>query len=91
MKKNPEVFGSIFQKTKQIDIIEDITDGEIYLDFLKKEAIGQNFSFSLFTDGISICDKSSITVWPILFIINEIPKEKRYCIDQMIIAGNLFF
>jgi hypothetical protein len=42
----------------------------------------------MFTDGITICKKSKITIWPIILALNELQKEKRFCKDQMIIAGN---
>jgi hypothetical protein len=46
------------------------------------------FTFLLNTDGISICEKSGLTIWPILLAINEIAIGDRFCIDNIIIAGN---
>ena len=39
------------------------------------------------TDGILICDQSNITIWPIIFVCNEIPIERRFCLDNIVIAG----
>ena len=74
------------------DDIEDVINGSIYKElfssefgylFFKNEA----FTFSINTDGISICEQSNITIWPIFLVINEIPLERRFCLDNIIIAG----
>jgi hypothetical protein len=39
------------------------------------------------TDGISICDKSNLSIWPFYLEINELNIGKRFCIDNIIIAG----
>jgi hypothetical protein len=90
---NSDVFSlkpSRFSK-KETDI-EDIFDGEIYKDVYKSDfgyLFEQNeaFTFSINTDGASICDLSNITLWPIFLVINEIPLEKRFCLDNVIVAG----
>jgi hypothetical protein len=38
-------------------------------------------------DGISLCDKSKQSMWPVIFVIIELPKEIRYCLQIVIIAG----
>ena len=86
IKHNSEIFDH--KLIYNPDSISDIKDGEIYRDFIETECLGTNLTFTIFTDGISVSNKSSITVWPIILAINELPKEKRFCIDQLIIAGN---
>jgi hypothetical protein len=39
------------------------------------------------TDGISICTKSKLTIWPFYLAINEIIKEDRFIIQNMVLAG----
>ena len=80
------------QKCHFSNDISDVVDGFIYKNSTKsklencfdKEII---LSFIINTDGISISDKSNITIWPIYLAINEIPKSTRFCINNMIIAG----
>jgi hypothetical protein len=72
--------------------IRDVYDGEIYKELLDSDVgylfkKNEAFSFSLNTDGISVCDASNVTIWPIFFVINEIPLEKRFCLDNVIVAG----
>ena len=70
----------------------DITDGNVYQKLLlsedgeffkRKEA----FSFLINTDGISICKKSKVTIWPFFLTINELPIESRFCLENLILAG----
>ena len=73
--------------------ISDFKDGSIYQDFLKKENPNNNndtYTFTLNTDGISLCDKSNIQVWPQYMTINETPIESRYSPENTIICGNYF-
>ena len=72
IQRNLDIFDSKQNNYKnQDEFIRDVTDGEIYANFKKNETIGSNFSFTLFTDGISFCKKSSITVWPVLLVISS--------------------
>ena len=81
----------LFKKTDSKDLT-DIRDGNIYKkllasdhgnDFKNQEA----FSFLLNTDGISFMRRSKITIWPVFLVINELPIESRFCIDNTILAG----
>lgn len=73
--------------------LSDITDGTIYKTIYNsnlKKYFDSNaaFTFTLNTDGISFCEKSNLTMWPVFLAINEIPVEKRFCVENIIIAGN---
>jgi hypothetical protein len=97
IKLNQDIFNSDIRPPRTAnDDIEDLFDGAIYKElydsefgylFHKNEA----FTFSINTDGISICDQSNVTIWPVFLAINEIPLEKRFCLDNIIIAGINFF
>jgi hypothetical protein len=74
------------------NILTDITDGLLYkkiletgdgASFMKKGA----FSFLLNTDGISICKKSKLTIWPWYLTCNELPISKRFAFNNLILAG----
>ena len=77
------------------DDLFDITDGSIYKKLLESEngylfASKKAFTFSLNTDGISPYKKSKLTIWPVFLVINELPLEVRFSIDNTILAGNFF-
>jgi hypothetical protein len=70
----------------------DITDGQIYKNFMKEEN-KKNFknsliySFKISTDGVALCEKSKLGIWPIYLVINEIPKEQRFFVENVVFAG----
>ena len=89
--KNKAIFNEKIETSH--DTIEELYDGMIYKEFLnsldgqlvfKKAA----YTMSLNTDGISICEKSKLDIWAVYLVINEIKHEYRYCIENVIVAGN---
>ncbi|RNA29376.1 hypothetical protein BpHYR1_028554 [Brachionus plicatilis] len=48
---------------------------------------GQYFTLTLNSDGIKLSDKSNMSIWPVILIINELPLETRFLIENTIIAG----
>ena len=74
------------------DFVTDVIDGAIYQDFLNKEnPDGQKdcYTFTLNTDGINLCEKSNLSIWPVYLVVNEIAIEERFMPDNIIIAGNI--
>ena len=70
------------------EYLNDITDGNIYKNFLASKSQDKNyFTFLFNTDGISKCSKSNLTIWPVYCAINEIPEGQRFCLENIIIAG----
>lgn len=72
--------------------LRDFKDGEIYSDFLETEngkliQTGRCFTLFLNIDGISLCKKSKLSMWPVILVINEIDINTRYSFDNIIIAG----
>jgi hypothetical protein len=72
--------------------LTDITDGRIYQKmitndpndgFLNRKAL----SFLINTDGISLSNSSNLTIWPVYLVINEVPIESRFLIDNVILAA----
>jgi len=70
--------------------LKDICDGNYYktlLDsedgelFKKKEAL----TFTINTDGASICKSSNLTIWPVYLVCNEIPN--KFSLENVILAG----
>ena len=89
-----KVFNSPDEIKINENVLTDIFDGEIYAKFRQEENrlnhYNQSFTFSIFTDGISVCKKSMKTIWPIFLVINEIPIEYRFAIENVVVAGELF-
>ncbi|KAK3923602.1 Centrosomal protein of 295 kDa [Frankliniella fusca] len=76
-------------RTKQnCDGIEDLYDSSIY-----KEAeltfLTDIFKISLtwYTDGVSLYNCSSYSLWPFIFVVNELPPEDRFKPENLIIGG----
>lgn len=71
-------------------ILKDITDGSIYQNFLadqKNRRPEEIYTFLLNSDGIKVCNKSELSIWPVYLAINEIPLQYRFCVDNVIVAG----
>ncbi|CAF0821714.1 unnamed protein product [Brachionus calyciflorus] len=75
-----------FSKDSNEDYLEDVYDGEIYRKIKNIEKC-KFFTFLLNTDGVQMCSKSDLSVWPIILVINEIPINQRFNFDNVIIAG----
>ena len=70
----------------------DISDGLLYQKILKSnigELIKRNEAFTLTinTDGISFSENSTLSMWPVYTVINEIKPSERFCIDNVVIVG----
>ena len=77
-------------------ILSDITHGQIYRRFLttiEGESIKNKHgcTFILNTDGVQISLKSTLSIWPVYLVINELPKHMRFQFPNIIIAGKLKF
>jgi hypothetical protein len=76
--------------------IKDIIDGRIYKNSIidiehnnhKKENV---ITLTINTDGISPCSKSKLKIWPVFLVINELPIETRYSLENVILAGTFYF
>lgn len=76
------------------EYLEDIYYGEIYNKILDAESDKSSehqrfFTFILNTDRIQMCEKSRMTLWPIILALNEIPIQKRFWFDNIIIPVGL--
>ncbi len=76
------------------EYLSDFKDGTIYQEFLEKENKNRTndvYTFTLNTDGISLCEKSNLQIWPQFLTINECSIESRYSPDNTIICGKYIF
>lgn len=82
-------FKSIMPKN---DLLSDIYDGSIYKQFYDEYSSeihsGGVHSYTLCSDGIAMCEKSKLTLTPLILSINEIPSSERFCIENIIIGGS---
>ncbi len=72
--------------------ITDMCDGLLYKKLLDSEdgrafKTKEAFSFTINTDGASICKKSNLTIWPVYLTINELPINIRFAPENVILAG----
>lgn len=72
------------------NVIHDICDGKLYKERFRKDGyfhgatdaqLGElHISLQMNTDGVSLFRSSNFCIWPIYFVINELPPHQRYAI-----------
>ena len=76
--------------------VEDIFDGQLYKKHFDCEGYFHgtslparekeiHLSLMVNTDGVSIFRSSNFGLWPVYFVINELPPEKRYIMVKLFI------
>ena len=65
------------------------SDGRIFKRIYKEEKKGPGdiYTLSLSADGVSICEKSNLGIWPVYAVCNGLPKAYRFCPENVIILG----
>ncbi|XP_028407832.1 uncharacterized protein LOC114530409 [Dendronephthya gigantea] len=83
-----------FSRVKRgINNIEDIYDGKQYRRFFGNGGIlddQRNISLTWNTDGIPVFKSSKVAIWPLYFVVNELPYAQRISRSNMIVAGLWF-
>ena len=82
----------LVNKQNNDQMIVDFYDGRNYkrlLNYVDGDGFRNKSNLTLLvnTDGISRSTKSNQSIHPVFFVINELPLEKRFCIDNVIVAG----
>lgn len=68
--------------------IEDLYDSQIYKEAEKSINLNEfNISLTWYTDGVSLYNCSSYSLWPFMFVINELPPNERFKQENLIIGG----
>ena len=68
--------------------IEDIYDGSLYKEAEKTIlSDSRNISLTWYTDGVSIYECSSYSLWPFVYVINELSPEERFKPENLILGG----
>jgi hypothetical protein len=68
------------------NVMTDIKDGHVYQQ-LKTLCHDKFLTLTLNIDGVEVKKKSNKSIWPALLVINEIPLDQRYNLENVIIAG----
>jgi len=70
--------------------VSDISSGESYKKLKQPGGFlddTSNITLSMFIDGIPLYSSSSISLWPVYLLINEIPPKKRFRKKNMLLWG----
>lgn len=68
------------------NILQDITDGYIYKRLVQDES-EPFITLTMNIDGVQTNKGSDNSLWPVLLVINEIKRKKRYSLENSIIAA----
>ena len=82
-----------FRRTQHAGQISDIYGGNIYKSLFENNSLlsnPNNISLTWNTDGVPFFKSSSFALWPLYFIVNELPYNKRIQRENMIFAGLWF-
>ena len=74
-------------------VICDVYDGLLYQKHFKSGGLLSdinNLSFVYNTDGVPVFKASNFQLWPLYLAINELPPDKRFKMDNVILAGLWF-
>lgn len=73
---------------KNADNIEDVYDAKNYKDAEKKfKEFCTNITMMFNTDGMQVFTSNSFSLWPFYLVINELPPNKRFLSENLLIAG----
>ncbi|XP_046398475.1 uncharacterized protein LOC124165226 isoform X2 [Ischnura elegans] len=81
---------SRFHKFKRNDSIACATDGALSQKVQCLFKSVYDFTMMLYTDGIQLFRSNKLSFWPILFVVNELPYNKRY-LPQNVVFGGLWY
>lgn len=68
--------------------ITDVFDGTLYKSLRKKFGDGKLITLTKNTDGVRVFkSKRKSSLWPLQFFINEIPRNERFKLENIILSG----
>ena len=68
------------------DSMHDIVDGTYYRSCLKEET-DRFITLTMNIDGVQPNKGSDASLWPVLLVVNEIQRRKRFSLENFILAG----
>ena len=63
---------------QDVNLLQDLYDGKEYKKHGQFFSSRSNISFTLNTDGAQLFSSSTVSLWPIWLVINELPPQVRY-------------
>ncbi|CAF4333353.1 unnamed protein product [Rotaria sp. Silwood2] len=66
--------------------LRDIKDGNVYQQ-IKTVCTDPFLTLTMNIDGVEVRKGLKRSIWPILFVVNELPLKQRYALENVIIAG----
>ncbi len=69
--------------------LADICDGSVYLQHMHSGVFlrnPNNISLTMNTDGVQIFKSSGASLWPVYFVVNELPPQLRYRVNIIIVV-----
>ena len=79
-----------FTRRSTPGVICDVYDGLLYHKHFKSGGLLSdinNLSFVYNTVGVPVFKASNFQLWPLYLAINELPPDKRFKMDNVILAG----
>lgn len=73
--------------------VEDIYDGNLYKKHCENQGFlssVNNISLMWYTDGVPLFESSKYSIWPLYFVINELPYQMRMSKTNIIFGGIWF-
>ncbi|KAK3922577.1 Protein KINKY POLLEN [Frankliniella fusca] len=71
--------------------IEDIYDGQLYKEFVESGFLSEknkfNISLTWNSDGVPVFKSMKTSMWPIFFVINELPFKMRFKTSNVLLGG----
>ena len=68
------------------NVLRDIRDGNVYQQ-LNLACLDRFLTLTINIDGVEIKKGSKKSIWPVLLVLNELPLNRRYDLENTIIAG----
>ena len=66
-----------FHASQESGCLQDLYDGREYRRHKEFFSCPNNVSFTINTDGAQVFKSSSISLWPIWLVVNELPPQVR--------------
>jgi hypothetical protein len=86
LRSSPDLY-LVNQVNTNLTDLCDIVDGEFYHCLLLAEQGNHFITLTMNVDGVSPDRSSSLSLWPIFLVINEIEKTKRFALENLIVGG----
>ncbi len=86
LRSSPDLY-LVNQVNTNLRDLCDIVDGEFYHCLLLAEQGNHFITLTMNVDGVSPDRSSSLSLWPIFLVINEIEKTKRFALENLIVGG----